>query len=329
MGALYEPGKNPIYSYAGDKSERLKLGTLKHSGYRRKMTVDEFTYYRTFLSKEDLTPVIKGAIGLVLKADLKRLYGPSYDLFLDSVVEEWADYYFTLNTSTSFYSASAGGYVSGLDLADSERLAFESYLAEPVFPYKGFYTSGSEEVMYGIEQNNRDIMGYQTTCIGKNNELVKQTQIDAELDAEKRIAKMKFEEDRILKEDPGMLIRREDYIRDHISEYLAGYFVNHPISLGTDGFKSDLEFGIRQRVLGAVKQHLAGPSDALAYYDAALDIIYSSQSKEHFSELMRHLDEPTASHPLKRMMRAQAPREYKIQSLLTPSTAHPLKKVMK
>lgn len=259
--------------------------------FKRLLQTDEFMYYQSFLFKEDFAIPIKAAIGVVLKADLIRLYKNSYEMFQDDDVSFWADYYTGLpNGSTS------------KQLADSEIYWFEKYLGQPKMPLEAWMPNTMSEVIRDISENNQKLQKYQPIVVKKNED-----EFISEYWENKKLA---LDEERKTKEimkslqtsDPDIVARKEAWIKANFIDYLAGYFVRHPLSLMSDSTKSEWEFKVREDVIKSVRTGIMSATGALAYYESVLDLIAGSKTEAEFIKNMEDIQKPIPSHPLVKYM---------------------------
>jgi hypothetical protein len=126
--------------------------------------------------------------------------------------------------------------------------------------------------------------------------------VEADLRAQDAKVKMSKKVKEI-SEDPELLKRREKWMSDNFVEYLAGYFVRHPISLMTDALKSELEYEVRSQVLNTHRLKLESPSRLLGFYFSCLDLAYTAKDKKHFYKMMSEMKNPTLIHPISRIMK--------------------------
>jgi len=280
--ALYNPGKNPVLNSAQILANPI-------TGIKRPLQSDEFIYYKSFLFDEDFALPIKGAIAVVLKADLIKLYKKSYEMFLDSDVENWVGYYKTL---------------SGLpkQLADSEIYYFDSFLKDPKMPLESYYPGTVEQIVHSIAVNNKKIQEYQGVAVSKNEktfieEFWKNKQLN--LEEEK---KTKDLTDHLTKSDPAISFRKDKWIGQNLVAYMAGYFVRHPLSIKSDSKKATWEFRVREDMLKSVRVGLMSATDALAYYITALDLIAGIDNENDFLNKLHALKRPLPEHPMLKHM---------------------------
>ena len=91
----YMPGKAAPLKYDGIFTIKT-LALFNVTGYRRALTPDEYQLYRGILEPDfsEVSSPVKAAVGVVLKADLARLYTDEYFKdFPDPLVEIWARTY--------------------------------------------------------------------------------------------------------------------------------------------------------------------------------------------------------------------------------------------
>lgn len=279
--AAYKPGLNPIVTG--------KSLSMNRPSYKRLMQGDEFLYYMSFLFEETMALPVKAAIGIVLKADLIRLYGKSYEMFEDKDVSFWADYYTTL-----------GSYSK--QLADSEIYHFEVYLGTPKIPLDTYAPGTIEAVARRIAENNKKIQDYQPEAVADNERRYVEEFWKTKKTALEEERKTKELKEHLENADPAIMARKDAWIKQNFVSYLAGYFVRHPLSLRADSEKSEWEFKVREDVLKMVRTGLMSATDALAYYVTALDLITGAKDAKEFFKLMGELTKPTPAHPLVKVM---------------------------
>ena len=311
MAFEYTPGKMRIL---GPKE------ITPHWGGKRMLDPDEYIYFRSFLDEdvpaEDIPIVSKAGIAVVLQADLKKLYVDSYHLFPDQMVDEWVEYYKTLVGDAK-------------RAADSEIWYFEKYLLEARMKIEKYYVGTVEEAYHKLAIQNSKIMDYQYDVIQANEQEIKKQYRDESLQKQKQQVDLKIKRDELMNTDPAIVLRKDEWIRKNIIGYLAGYFVNHPLSYMADNMRSDLEYEVRQEIIEEVNRRTMTGSYALAYYMSMLDLIYTCKDKADFYEKKKEFYKvKVTGHPIARYSMPQTIMTKTPDDEVEVVTyAHPMKRV--
>ena len=305
MSIYYEPGKN----YVPDSKAPLVSGT------RNPLNADLFYYYSTFLESDEISLPVKAAIGVVLDADLKRIYKDEYILYPNPSIKDWADYYKTLDGQAK-------------DIADWEIYAFEKFIVSGqgvTFPKATSMDSVNEHItVYNTIGAGISEYWYHTRRRVTNEKREEYAKLQDSLkDQSSRFEKLKQE---LLEKDPNLMRKRNKYMLENLNGYLGGLFLRHPLSAVMSYEQSRMEWKLRQDILKMAKKGMSDAITLIGYYDANLWLIMSSKNERDWLKKRARIKTPGTEHPLTKVLYSIP---FKKADFSQKSLSHPLMGVIK
>jgi uncharacterized protein YbgA (DUF1722 family) len=247
---------------------------------KRLLAPDEFQYYYNFLLEDKISEAQKMGVAIVLQADTIQLFQVFGKYFVDEVLKGYVDKFSKLPEDSPEKA-----------IARKEIKNFDNYLKDSKLPAD----APAEVVAKARIAQSRVKLGTQAQEQEKQQKL-------QQMIAEEKGQNLSEIEQKAMKENALISAKAmKDHMRKNIRLYLAGLYNESLGSYFMDTKNSDVEFSIRQYIIGLVEKN-ADPVIAINAYRKYIDIIPNNPSlgkaKSIVNETLKNF-----SHPLKNVMK--------------------------